>query len=677
MADDEEYCRKYPYSKFCMTQEKTYQFQTFKTDKNFYKSFIDDVTTRTPRRFGVREVETEIPPRRFGVREVETEIPPRRFGVREIEPAVTRRFDFRDVSRPDFRTQRLAKKTSREIQKQREKFLKQLEIGTQEIEHSAEEVLNAYLSQGAYENAFKSSASAERYVRSGSHLIPELESAQVVRNPKYTNNNHTLYKIGNRYIMAYRGSDGEFFNPEANIESVFRGKGTRLKNIADWGTNLHTLAGREHLTPRYKGAVQTAMDAMNEFNLTRDNFSVTGHSLGAGQSDHVAETLGLKSNSFEPARNPFAPRYNKTIHPDAEINSVSTIFDPVSLGRNAYARYRGGEAPHVKHKIIPAAPGVESGWVNQHILEKQHIQGLRKTPEGKIVSTRVTPARNTLSMIGGGAKAGVQKFLRGVGGIANIAVPFALTPEYNTKSELRFRQTEDAIENIKLDVMMSDALFRVNPMFALLDEPAMMATIMDFDPMLPPEAKRYVAKKLGLKVNEEFRYKPPPKIIQRIQSKERRKEEQTFQKIQELSDKWGVPFEEGYAMVMSDRLPEAEERHYAEDMYEEHLERARQIMGDVTGDGWFIRDGKVYYEEGWLEEQELKKRNYQKWKRQQQEQDFLRRDPYAFHQQQMRMGTSTSFQPTRPPPPPAQTTRRRPTEVYVPPQRRMGVREEL
>jgi hypothetical protein len=100
-------------------------------------------------------------------------------------------------------------------------------------------------------------------------------------------------------------------------------------------------------------------------------------------------------------------------------------------------------------------------------------------------------------------------------------------------------------------------------------------------------------------------------------------------------------------------------------------------MGDVTGDGWFIRDGKVYYEEGWLEEQELKKRNYQKWKRQQQEQDFLRRDPYAFHQQQMRMGTSTSFQPTRPPPPPAQTTRRRPTEVYVPPQRRMGVREEL
>jgi hypothetical protein len=91
---------------------------------------------------------------RFGVREVEPAVT-RRVGVREVEPAVTRRIGVReeldgthdelqhrhhpryyDVSRPDFRTQKIAKKTSRAIQRKKDKFLRELELGTQEVEHT-------------------------------------------------------------------------------------------------------------------------------------------------------------------------------------------------------------------------------------------------------------------------------------------------------------------------------------------------------------------------------------------------------------------------------------------------------------------------------------------------------------------------------------------------------------
>ena len=177
MADDEEYCRKYPYSGLCKSQEKTFQLRTFKTDKDFHKSFIADEPDTPPRRFGVREGDTETPTRPAVTR---------RFGVREELDGIHDELQHRhhpryyDVSRPDFRTQKIAKKTSRSIQRQKDKFLKELELGTQEVEHTAEEVLNAYLSQGAYENAFKSSSAAERYVRSGSHLVPELQMQKLL-----------------------------------------------------------------------------------------------------------------------------------------------------------------------------------------------------------------------------------------------------------------------------------------------------------------------------------------------------------------------------------------------------------------------------------------------------------------------------------------------------------------
>jgi hypothetical protein len=380
---------------------------------------------------------------------------------------------------------------------------KNLRLGSQEVQHNPKEVLNAYLSQGAYENAYKSTNEAEAYIRKGSKLVPELENIRIIRNPRFTNNNHTAYrnvKTGEVYL-AYRGSDGEFFAPDANVEALSRGKQPRIKNAVDWGTNLYTLAGKEHTTKRYKDAVSTAK-ALAEYTKTPyENLNLTGHSLGGGQADHTAESIGGKSVSFDPARNPFA---NRPVKETAKIESHSTLFDPVSLGRHIHEK-AVGRPKHIEHKIYTASLGNEEGFVNQHLLEEQFIKPL-KLKEGKIVSTRTTPLRNTLGMLGD---------FKGREGITNLVAPYALTPEYETKGEKAFRVAENYSDTLKMTTAMSSMLYRTNPAFALLDTPAMMGEIMSIDPMLPPDAKNWVLTKLGKEVPKP-KYTPPPKIIQKI-----------------------------------------------------------------------------------------------------------------------------------------------------------------
>ena len=510
----------------------------------------------------------EQPPRRFGIREAEEEEKPRptprRFGIRELDVPTSRRFGIREeedevavprtsfgtqkvlrtqlqTARPESTTQSGVKRISRKIQRARSEALKKLDIETEVVEHSADEFLNAVLAQASYEYAYKGKKAAERYIKNRANLLPELNDIEI--NSDFSNNNHMAsrnVRTGQPY-MSYRGSDGEFFDPEANIESLMRGKGSRLKNATDWSTNLHTLAGKEHKAKRYKDAVKVAEKWSAYNNKPVSELITNGHSLGGGQSDHVSEVLGSKSVSFDPARNPFAKR---PVHHQSKIKSYGTWFDPVGLARNAHARYRGGEPEHIEMKNYWAVPGHESGFLEHHKLAEQFIDPIELKGD-KLVSTRVKPWRNLSNMIGGATRAGLTKAATGSLELANLALPFALTPEYSTKAETKYRKGEAFADNAEISLAMSESLFKVNPMFYLLDEPAMMATILDFDPMLPPESKRWVQKQLGIKIKEEpVRYTPAPSIIRKLQWENRRKEEEQLKSTQELADAYGISLNE-------------------------------------------------------------------------------------------------------------------------------------
>lgn len=391
-------------------------------------------------------------------------------------------------------------------------FVENQKLGSKVIEHSPEEVINSYLSQGAYETAYKGRGATKELLLEGSKLVPELGDIKVVHKEGFTNNNHTTYynPKTNKVYIAYRGSDGEFLDPKANLESILRGRGDRVKNATDWGVNLHTLGGKEHTTNRYRNAVKVAKEVSKFFNIPVENINLTGHSLGGGQSDHVAEVLGSKSVSFNPARNPLSTR---PVKEGTDITTHTTLFDPVSIPRNIYEKVKG-TPKHIKKNIITSALGNEGGWVNQHNLKEQFIDPLTLS-EGKIKSVRTDHLRNTAGMIGSQSEAVGRQL---AGGISGVILPYALTPNYKTKGETAYRTAEAYAENIKINTALSPALFKINPAFALVDMPSLMTDIMSIDPMFPAGSRELIREKLGLPKREvKLEYQEPPKVIQFLQ----------------------------------------------------------------------------------------------------------------------------------------------------------------
>ena len=438
-----------------------------------------------------------------------------------------------DYNNPDPYTRKQLNRTSKKIEKQKKKFLEKLNISTMEYVHTEEEVLNAILSNAAYTQAFKSKNAALKYVRSKSHLIPALENVEIIS--EFTDYNYTLFKIGDEYILSLRGSDGDFYSVQSNMESVLRNNKLRIRNAADWGVNLHTLGGNEDNTARFKKGLQVAKDIKKEFNLNRDNFHSTGHSQGGGISDHIAEKLGLKSVSFEPSRNPFAKRYKKGVHPDAEIKSFSTIYDPVSIARHTHERVYG-TMDHINHTIISALPGKETGLIDQHDI-LQHIDGI-KLKNGKLVSTRTTPFRNTMSLL-------TNKGVEGAGFALDIALPIITQEKYDTKFETDYRTDIDIADNILIDAQFfSDSLFKLNPAFLLIDEASMYRGLYDMDPIIAPELADIIREHLGIKSKKkESRFKKSPKFIQKLQTSKRRQEENDLLAIQNIIDDTDVSFD--------------------------------------------------------------------------------------------------------------------------------------
>jgi len=415
------------------------------------------------------------------------------------------------VSRPDLETTRLFDIAKKNINE----YSKNTKLGSKVIEHTPDEVINSHLSQGAYETAYKGKEATKKLLKEGAKLVPELGDFDIVHKGRFTNNNHTTYynpKTKKVYI-AFRGSDANFADPKANLESVLVGQGNRVKNATDWGVNLHTLAGKEHLTKRYKEAVETTKAVANFFGVPVEEVNLTGHSLGGGQSDYVAETLGAKSVSFNSARNPLSKR---PVKKGAEITTHTTLFDPVGLPRNIHEKIVG-VPDHIKKNIITSSLGEESGWVNQHNLKTQFIDPLHKLPSGEIKSVRADGLRNTAGMIGSQGEALGRQITGGLGG---VILPYALTPEYATEKEKTYRLAENYAENAKMNIALSPALFKLNPAFALIDMPSMMTDVMSIDPMLPTGARDLIREKLGLaKREEKLEYHEPPKIINWINKK--------------------------------------------------------------------------------------------------------------------------------------------------------------
>ena len=294
-----------------------------------------------------------------------------------------------------------------------------------------------------------------------------------------------------------------------------------------------------------------------------------------------------------------APRYKEAPHPGARIKSVSTVFDPVSMARNAYARITGGEATHIQHTNYTAVPGNEGDLIGAHDHFEQHVRGVFRDPTtGKLVSNRTTPLRNVASMIGGGTATRLGK-ISSVGGVlAGAAIPLALQPEYDTKTETSYRGAEAVVDNLAITAALSQSLYKLNPMFFLMDEPAMFATIIDFDLNLSLEDKHKIAKGLGIKVKdpEPYVYKRAPKAIRALQTSERKKAEVEMAQIQRQADAYGLTFAEA-AMLDKGSDPGVALRG------QEHDElfggRGPMPSGgiDLPDGGFRLPDGRVVYEE--------------------------------------------------------------------------------
>ena len=142
----------------------------------------------------------------------------------------------------------------------------------------------------------------------------------------------------------------------------------------------------------------------------------------------------------------------KDFHPESFVKSYRTYGDGVSLGE-----VLGNKEPQLEVTNLTSLPGQETSIVGQHGLEEQFLpkfedievitpeitetSGLLEEP--RISVRRTTKFRNVTGLTGGTVKEiGIKNAL--------MAIPAVLLqPEYDTKAEKKYRNTEMSVDLVK------------------------------------------------------------------------------------------------------------------------------------------------------------------------------------------------------------------------------------
>jgi hypothetical protein len=644
---EEEFCRLYPYSSLCKQQEEFFEFRQQRPV--FQESPL--LSRHTKRRMGVREVEDLPTTRRMGVREVE-EPTPRRMGVREVEEPTPRRMGVREVT-TELRHKRKidlgagagaipteaqmeTKAISRKIQRARKKVLKKLDVGVEEVEVEPEMVKYAHLAQGAYRQSYNSKKNAENYIREvGGELVPELKDFEIV--PEFSNQNFTAYrnpKTGER-VFSVRGSDAEFYEPE----KLFA-KPKRIKNASDWLVNLHTVAGKDHKTGRYRDAVAMKEAFARSEGVPVEEVNTTGHSLGGGLSDYLAEIHGGKSYSFNPARNPFVKRQVK---PGTKIKTWKTLADIVSAPRSIFSKTIRPEPEHIETKTLNALVGTETDLIEQHSAD-QFSEGIKRTPEGKLITERNSTIRNITGTMGGTATKTFNEGLRKAGGLLGLIAPFALEPEYHNADERKYRKAMLSTDLAKgaLDLSAFGLASKGMPV-GLVDYSGTMLALLQTEGAIPDEAITWVRHKLGIQSHTEPRPEEHPKLITKLNKLldplfGRYTADKEIQKVREYAERQGITFEE--AMEVWTAREDVEGRVDTSGGVIDRLEQGEDLLPYQFRDP---ETGKIYREEYAYQQYLQQQESIEKAKERARAEQFRRSDPYARSRIREGVGLAPSF----------------------------------
>jgi hypothetical protein len=119
---------------------------------------------------------------------------------------------------------------------------------------------------------------------------------------KAVNNEHVVYHKEGKAKIAYRG--------------------TVPSNAKDRHADYLLAMGLHDRSNRFKRAVKTADQVVKKYG--KENVSVTGHSLGAGNAAYVSRARGLKSTGFS---TPLSVLNKRTY---AHHHNISTKADPVA-----------------------------------------------------------------------------------------------------------------------------------------------------------------------------------------------------------------------------------------------------------------------------------------------------------------------------------------------------------
>lgn len=237
--------------------------------------------------------------RRKGVREQNISPRNRRKGVREIERRVDPHSD-----RP-----------ATEIQ-----------IGSRLDDTLRGKVASALLKGKTFSRVVREPIVQHKYA----HLANASYQFNDKRRPEYS------YKKAGRYLPELRdfdidhelsGKNSVVLRNDRTGEIHLSFRGTNPKNKGDLGTDAAIMTGAEGETKRFRDAENLFLRAKQKY--TDGRFTTSGHSLGAGQSLHVAEKFDIEGHHYDPAVSWKAALRNKA--KGARQMIYRTVLDPVSV----------------------------------------------------------------------------------------------------------------------------------------------------------------------------------------------------------------------------------------------------------------------------------------------------------------------------------------------------------
>jgi len=333
------------------------------------------------------------------------QVPVRRFGVRELplgekhkaHHTVEEQEDGTFTLKPPERVKepeelvKLRKKTNKKVNEIKRNFQKKLDIGQRDVIEDMDSHRYARLSDLSYRHSYKDKKGFKNVFEEGSKYIPNFEN--YVHDKELSGRQASVFENTETgdVVIAWRGSDTEFFNPETLLKDP-----SRAKNIEDWITNGAMLIGKHRDVPEYKKADDLVQRVAEKYGKAPSEMKFTGHSRAGLIARTMAEKYGAEAHVFNSASTPLLQLSYPEVHPEAKVRIDRLYGDVVSAGHQC--RDKG---PHIEVKNTTSIAGLETKVLDQHGIEQFYTDNPEVINESQVKVKRTTPVRNFLGLTSG------------------------------------------------------------------------------------------------------------------------------------------------------------------------------------------------------------------------------------------------------------------------------------